>query len=75
MPGLTLNPRQRLPKGWRFGATQRGPDWSGAWVVGPHGRRLVVRFDACTYPLEPDAMRQALCEQTTSRDEPVRRAG
>lgn len=69
MPRLTLNPRQRLPRGWKWGA--RTGD--GAWLVGAHGRRLVVALSGNADTHEPDELRRQLWEAT--RPEEVKRAG
>lgn len=61
---LTLNPRQKLPRGWRWGA--RTP--TGVWLVGARGRRLVVTLSGNAYPVDVDDLRRRLWEATKAEE-------
>jgi hypothetical protein len=68
VPGLTLHPRQRLPRGWRWGASQRGDGWIGSYIVGPAGRRIVAKLDRSTAALAVDELRSTLATVTVPRE-------
>jgi hypothetical protein len=68
VPSLNLHRRQPLPKGWRWGAVQRGPGWIGSWVCGPGGRSLVVRFAGEAPILTPGEIRTALIRASNAAE-------
>jgi hypothetical protein len=68
VPGLTLHPRQRLPRGWRWGACQRGDGWIGSYIVAPAGRAIVAKLDGTAATCTVDELRSTLATVTVPRE-------